>query len=53
MKTEAGPRFVDAPEVARITERRVTLTINAIDAANLPEPRGKTARSGWRRWFGR
>jgi hypothetical protein len=32
--------FVDAPEVARITERRVTLTIDAAEAADLPEHRG-------------
>jgi hypothetical protein len=62
MKTEKGNRFVDAPEVARITNRRVTLTINAIDAADLPEHRGALGslesnlkRSGrrWRRRFGR
>ena len=40
--------FVDAPEVARIAERRVTLTITAAEAADLPEH----AR-GWKRWFGR
>ena len=32
--------FVDAPEVARIAERRVTLTIDAAEAAGLPEHRG-------------
>ena len=32
-----GLRFVDAPEVARITERRVTLTIDAATAATLPQ----------------
>jgi len=31
--TREGRRFVDAPEVARITERHVTLTITAEDAA--------------------
>jgi len=36
--TPAGLRFVDAPEVARITERRVTLSIDAAEAASLPEP---------------
>jgi hypothetical protein len=36
--TEGGPRFVDAPEVARITERRVTLSIDSALAAELPEP---------------
>jgi hypothetical protein len=35
----AGGRelFVDAPEVARIAERRVTLSIDAGEAAGLPE----------------
>jgi hypothetical protein len=33
-----GLRFVDAPEVARTAERAITLTINAADAAALPEP---------------
>ena len=36
MDTAGGERFVDAPEVARITERRVTLTIDAAQAADLP-----------------
>ena len=36
--TPAGQRFVDAPEVRRIAERRVTLTIDAAEAAELPEP---------------
>jgi hypothetical protein len=35
--TPAGPRWVDAPEVARIAERRVTLTLTADEAAALPE----------------
>jgi hypothetical protein len=35
--TGNGRRFVDAPEVARITNRRVTLTITAADVAALPE----------------
>ena len=30
-----GDLFVDAPEVARIAERRVTLSIDAAEAANL------------------
>jgi hypothetical protein len=40
--TPTGPRFVDAPEVARIAELRVTLTIDAAAAAELPEhdPKG-------------
>ncbi len=36
MRTDQGARFVDAPEVARITERGVTLSINAAEAASLP-----------------
>ena len=38
----AAPRFVDAPEVARITERTVTLTIGAGEAEALPprDPKG-------------
>lgn len=36
--TQSGVRFVDAPEVARIAERRVTLSIDAAEAAALPEP---------------
>jgi hypothetical protein len=49
VKTERGIRFVDAPEVARITLRQVELTIDTGEAAELPEP-----RSGRRWWpFGR
>ena len=56
--TEDGRRFVDAPEVARITRSRVTLTIDAAEAASLPSPRGhvgnlqtraERARRRWRR----
>jgi hypothetical protein len=36
--TSNGERFVDAPEVARIAERRVTLSIDAAEAAALPPP---------------
>src|SRR2546421_4723446 len=36
MRAAGGERFVDAPEVARITERRVTLSIDADDARELP-----------------
>jgi hypothetical protein len=46
--TRAGRVFVDAPEVARITERRVTLTIAAEEAKDLPEQPG-----GWKRWLSR
>jgi hypothetical protein len=45
--TPDGRRFVDAPEVARITERRVTLTIDAAAARKLPPPR--YGDSWWRR----
>jgi hypothetical protein len=54
--TEHGRRFVDAPEVARITAARVTLTIDAAEVARLPEHRGvlgslqtRAERTG-RRW---
>jgi hypothetical protein len=33
-----GQRFVDAPEVARVAERGVTLTITAEEFAELPAP---------------
>jgi hypothetical protein len=35
--TPDGQRFVDAPEIARIAELRVTLTLDAMQAAALPE----------------
>ena len=54
--TPEGRRFVDAPEVATITLRRVTLTIDAAAARALPEARGlagalhaRAQRAG-RRW---
>ncbi|MDO8211286.1 hypothetical protein [Conexibacter sp. CPCC 206217] len=37
--TREGKRFVDAPEVGRIAERAVTLTITAAEVAMLPVPR--------------
>jgi hypothetical protein len=64
MRTDEGTRFVDAPEVARIAERRVTLSIDAAGAAALPryepgapeyraDPRagrlGRLFGRGWRR----
>jgi hypothetical protein len=52
IRTRDGARFVDAPEVARIAERRVTLSITAHEARELPEPH-RSQRSGWRRWLGR
>ena len=62
VKTPAGNVFVDAPEVVRITERRVTLSIDAAEARNLPQHTGmrgamqtRAKRTGrrWKRWFGR
>ena len=35
---DGAVRFVDAPEVARTTDRAVTLTIDAAAAAELPPP---------------
>jgi len=37
MRTDAGERFVDAPEVARITETAVLLSLSAAEAADLPD----------------
>ena len=59
--TPEGRRFVDAPEVAGITLKRVTLTIDAAAARELPEEPGlagglqaRARRSGrrWRRRLG-
>jgi hypothetical protein len=36
VRSDRGELFVDAPEVARIAERRVTLSIDAAEAAGLP-----------------
>jgi hypothetical protein len=47
VRTRDGVRFVDAPEVARITRHRVTLSIDAAEAGSLP------LRGGWRRWLSR
>jgi hypothetical protein len=47
--TRDGRRFVDAPEVARITNRAVTLTIDAGTVAARPErsaPPGAVTRLG-------
>ena len=64
MRTGSGELFVDAPEVARITERRVTLSIDAAQAESLPAyargapeyrahvrrgPLGRFFRGGWKR----
>ena len=40
IRTEEGKRFVDAPEVARITNKRVLLTIDSVAARELEEPAG-------------
>jgi hypothetical protein len=56
IRTDDGRRFVDAPEVARITNRRVTLTIPAAEVPGLPERGGvlggleDSARRTGRRW---
>jgi hypothetical protein len=39
VETRDGMRFVDAPEVARIAELAVTLTISPEEVAELPAPR--------------
>ena len=64
IRTAEGRRFVDAPEVRRIAERRVTLSITSAEVARLREPdqgnveyhanpaAGRLARlfgGGWRR----
>jgi sporulation protein YlmC with PRC-barrel domain len=61
INTKNGRRFVDAPEVTRITTSRVMLSIDAEEAHNLPEHRGfrgsletraKRAGRRWKRRFG-
>jgi hypothetical protein len=44
VRVEGRQVFVDAPEVERITDRRVSLTIDASEVAQLPDHRG---------WMGR
>jgi len=39
VETRSGEHFVDAPEVAQIATRAVTLTISAADVEELPAPR--------------
>ncbi len=46
VETKAGMRFVDAPEVARIAERGVTLTITAEEVAALAPPQS-TLKQRW------
>lgn len=59
IETGAGRRWVDAPEIARITNARVILTLDAQAAAALPESDDKGApeyaanAAGARRRFGR
>jgi hypothetical protein len=62
VRTPHGDVFVDAPEVVRITERRVTLSIDSAEARELPQQPGMRAPTdthakgsgrGWKRWFGR
>ena len=54
LRTPKGTRFVDAPEVGRITERSVTLTIDADLPARDPKgPAGEyraNPRSRWSPW---
>jgi hypothetical protein len=59
IRTSNGRRFVDAPEVARIAERRVTLSIGSAEAEQLPAParggqefRADPAAGRWSRFFG-
>jgi len=59
IRTSSGRRFVDAPEVARIAERRVTLSISSAEAEQLPAPvrggqefRADPAAGRWSRFFG-
>ena len=56
VKTAEGSVFVDAPEVVRITERRVTLSIDSLQARELPRQRDmmpteakRTGRHWWQR----
>jgi hypothetical protein len=44
VRTPDGRRFVDAPEVARITNLRIILTIGAAEAAQLPPYRNFIGR---------
>jgi hypothetical protein len=46
IQTREGRRFVDAPEVARITNLRITLVIDSAEVRDLPPYRGALARMG-------
>ena len=55
INTPQGRRFVDAPEVARITARRVTLNITAVEAAThitVYETGVRRTTNRWLRRFG-
>jgi hypothetical protein len=60
MRTDSGFLWVDAPEVQRIAERRVTLSIDAATAAKVltgyapgaPEYRANVGRGRLSRFFG-
>jgi hypothetical protein len=45
VRTRDGDRFVDAPEIGRIYERAILLTIDAEEAAALPRP-GQSPTAG-------
>ena len=49
VKTPAGDRFVDAPEVDEIYERLVTLKIDGDEVAELPKPESQPRRHEARR----
>ena len=62
VKTESRRVFVDAPEVARIAEKRVTLTISAAEAQALDDYHGwrgtmrthaRRSANRWKRRLGR
>jgi hypothetical protein len=44
LQTKEGRFFVDAPEIARITNKRVVLTIDSAAVADLPRYRGFIGR---------
>ena len=57
VKTDTGSVFVDAPEVARITLRQVSLNIDFAEVSWLPEHRAKVGAleaklKRWKRRFG-
>jgi hypothetical protein len=46
VRTKDGRVFVDAPEVARITNRRIILAIDSAEFARCPAYRGRLGRIG-------